>query len=209
MLGFAERAVVILPQYDIYDSFAPTYRGRFRKAVEDLPLVFKEHFGMEVFVCSTNTLPDVNYSNYKIAESLKSADYAILKEYDVSGSPTFYDFDLGITDVDEESRSIYKKFPFKRGADLDTKLESLLNRERLMVKCIADNLFDVIVTFENLNKSYYKIKPGASDNKIFLTVDYKNLQVSGYMSGKQVQIIYLTGKAFTSLTLDSWGGRHD
>lgn len=200
MRGFDNKALILFPYFENYQSKNSAYRYQLRMAVTHLCNYLKE-IGME---------PHVFYSD-DVAREIANEDFVWVSTMSKADSFFASRNCAGMQDAmkrptvtfDDIYNDVTAKDPGYNDMSVEERFEMVVRHVNKAVAKIIP-MYKVVIHFRFKNKMQYKVASKAGDSKIRINVDANTFQPTCYMGGIEMNACDLLDIPYGNRALDVW-----
>ena len=200
MKGFDDKALILFPKMENYQSKSTAYKYQFKKAVNNMVKYLvdrdiKPHVFYTDDVARELALPDFVWVN-----PLGPADSFFIQKYCDNASRALDDTMIHYEDFANE---VLAKDPGSLNMSVDERFEMVLRHiAKTTAKIIPQ--YKIVVHFMVPNKAQYRVSSRPGDGKIRINVSASNFSPKTYISGNEENACDLLGIPCGNRCLDIW-----
>lgn len=200
MQGFDNKALLLFPFLENYESKGYQYKDQFRTAVIKLCKYLKEQ-GIEPHVFYTDDVArQLCLEDFVWVSSLSRADSYFVSKY-CEGMGT------AMTRPTVKFEDIYNdvtaKDPGTPNMSVEERFELVCKHSKKAISKIVPN-YKIAIHFKFKNKTQYKLTSKAGDNKIRIYVDANTFLPDTYIGGMHTNPVDLLCKPYANRSLLDW-----
>ena len=202
MRGFDNKALILFPKIENYNSKGGTYKYQFKKAVSNL-IKYLTSIGMEPHVFYTDDVArEIRMPEFVWVSTLGTADkFFISKHCDGCSDAMTVQPYVNYEDIYNE---VLAKDPGSLDMSEDERFEMVLRHSAKAAAKIIP-MYKVVIHFMVPKRTQYKVTSKPGDGKIRINVNANTFSPKVYMGGVEENACDLLGVNYANRSLDVWG----
>lgn len=200
MIGFDDKALILFPYLENYESKKWEYKRQFTAAVDNLCKYLKT-IGIKPHVFySDDVARTINHKDFVWVSTLGKADSFFASNNCIGMSEA-------LTKPTVKFDELYNKIIAKDQGSMDMTVQErfdmvVRHSNKAISKIIPS--YKIVISFQFKTKLQYKVASKIGDNKIRIYVDAQTLAPDSYIGGMQVSPIDLLNISCANRSLDLW-----
>lgn len=201
MQGFDNKALILFPKIENYESKPSNYKYQFKKAVTNLINYLKSidiepHVFYTDDVARTLHLPEVVY-----VSTLGVADRFFISKH-CEGCSTA--MQTGMLTYDDIYNNVLAKDPGSLNMTESERFEMVLNHSAKAAAKIIPT-YKIVIHFMVPKKAQYKATSKPGDGKIRINISANTFSPKVFIGGNEEDACDLLGVPYANRSLDTWG----
>lgn len=200
MRGFDDKALILFPKWDNWESKPYNYKYQFKKAVTNL-IAYLHSVGISPHVFYTDDVArDLRYEDFVWVSTLGRADKFFISKYCDACSDAL---SLSMVEHDDLYNEILRKDPGSADMKPEERFEMVLRHaNKAAMKLIPQ--YKIVIHFMYPSHAQYKVTTKPGDGKIRININAHNLSPVAYLSGTEENVCDLLNLPCASRCLDLW-----
>ena len=200
MRGFDNKALILFPYLENYQSKNYQYKYQFREAVMRLCIYLKSQ-GIEPHVFySDDVAREISNDDFVWVSTLSRADSYFVSKYCDGMSEAMSRPSVKFEDIYNE---VTAKYPGEPNMSVEQRFNLVSTHASKAISKIIPN-YKIVFHFNFKNRMQYKVTSKSGDKKIRVYVDANTFIPEAYMGGNRVDACDLLAVPYANRSLTSW-----
>lgn len=201
MIGFDDKALVVYPKVDIYETKNIQYRSQFQIATNHLLEFLRAKFYTPHLLITDDMAKALPQMDIKWVATLPPGDLFFLsRNCDYCGNLMSVD---SIPLPEKIEKAINKKYPITSDLTTEERFDIVCKREKMAAQAIIPE-YKVVFYFYKKGYTNYKVTSKPDDGKIRVLIDANTFVPTVYLSGVEQDPIDLLGSNFANRSILNW-----
>lgn len=200
MIGFDDKALILFPHWENYDSRNFNYKSQFRTCVRNLCNYLATQGIVPHVFYTDDVARELSLDEFVWVSTLSKADCFFTSKYcnNMASALT-----LPTVTFDEVYNKITEKDPGDPYMTVEDRFNMVCRHANKAANQIIP-MYKIVIHFRFKNKAQYKVVSKAGDNKIRINVDANNFVPEAFMGGMSMDIVSLLQAPYANRSLITW-----